>query len=343
MTEAKKYENAKSKYIRHILALELKVDDWMNEEFKEKETKKKLKRLKTNIDDVVKTWEELENIRLSYLEEVGKSDGEKETWKPGESHTLAEEEHKKEELLDNAEELLGRLEGNPDTGPTNKPVAIAVTSHKNSEETDDPVLQGIQEKLASVKVSRKDMEEFQKQLSDQLVEKWKEDSQCKVFRGILKEKYEEFLQLFKETTEVDDKVIAALKTVGIGEDVKDQIKCFQCESTALKGRYGMYVVKTRKGDVERVDICYSLYSFETDLVGVEERLKPLNGQSKVVDMGHVDVITGEVRYNRRLKVKDINALTTNFIVAKALIGFADAGVIPSVRYREDEENPAIEN
>ena len=36
-----------------------------------------------------------------------------------------------------------------------------------------------------------------------------------------------------------------------------------------------------------------------------------------------------------MKVKDINALTQNFIVAKALSGFADAGVIPFVRYKED--------
>jgi len=46
--------------------------------------------------------------------------------------------------------------------------------------------------------------------------------------------------------------------------------------------------------------------------------------------------------NKHLKIKDINALTQNFIVAKALMGFADAGVIQCVQFVEDEENSTIE-
>jgi hypothetical protein len=53
-------------------------------------------------------------------------------------------------------------------------------------------------------------------------------------------------------------------------------------------------------------------------------------------------MTGDTAHNQRLRVKDITALTQNFIVAKALSAFADAGVISAVRYGEDEDNLSIE-
>jgi len=55
-----------------------------------------------------------------------------------------------------------------------------------------------------------------------------------------------------------------------------------------------------------------------------------------------DVTTGNMQGVGRMKIKDITALTQNYIVAKALSGFSDAGVIPRVRYVEEEDLPAAQ-
>jgi hypothetical protein len=80
---------------------------------------------------------------------------------------------------------------------------------------------------------------------DQLVDPWEEDSQCKVFRGIEKAKYSEFLESFQKTTGIDDKVKAAFETLVMGDKVHDKLKCFKSKVTGLDSKYGMYAVVSR--------------------------------------------------------------------------------------------------
>ena len=49
-----------------------------------------------------------------------------------------------------------------------------------------------------------------------------------------------------------------------------------------------------------------------------------------------NILTGKLmKPNRNLTVGDMNELTENFIVAKALMAFANNGVIPKVTWAED--------
>merc|ERR1739838_71330 len=195
-------------------------------------------------------------------------------------------------------------------------------------------MEKITTKLSAITVSKNDMVEFQKQLSEQMVEAWNESSECKLFRGIDKARYGEFLELFQETTGISDKVLAAFKTVLIGTEFHDQLKTFKCNETDLDGIYGMYAVVTRiEAGKPVLDVAYSVFTFKTSLLG--NKKKHFGLQKTEVK----DVMTDEKKSNKRLKVKDIQIMTQNFIVAKALQNFADAGIIPSVRYKE--EHPMV--
>ena len=55
-----------------------------------------------------------------------------------------------------------------------------------------------------------------------------------------------------------------------------------------------------------------------------------------------DIVTGKmIRPDQRLKVKDINELSNNFIMAKALQAFVHSGTISKVTYEEDRVAEAI--
>jgi len=206
--------------------------------------------------------------------------------------------------------------------------------------------------LSGVKVSRKEKEIFEKKLEDQLVEKWKEEAQTKVFKGVEMDKYEEFLELFQITTGIDEKTMAAFKALKFADLMNDQIKVFTCEGTDMGGKYGMYASVKRPNE-NKIDVAIALYKFEAEFVG-SSTTKPnqyniwhcekdkKTGLYRLTEPVVEDILTGKmIRPNQRLRVEDINALTQNFIIAKALTAFAHSGTIPRVCYEEDGVAGAI--
>ena len=102
------------------------------------------------------------------------------------------------------------------------------------------VAQRMKDLLMGVRVSKKDSDDFSKMLQDQLVEKWSEETHCKVFLGIEVEEYGEFLKDFQISTGVSEKVMADFRQMKRTDLMKDQLKTFHCEGMDLKGKYGMY-------------------------------------------------------------------------------------------------------
>ena len=79
---------------------------------------------------------------------------------------------------------------------------------------------------------------------------------------------------------------------------------------------------------------YKIWHTEKDKSGLYRLTKPL------VE----DVLTGKMMEpDRFLKMADVEEMTQNFLVAKALNAFAQHGTIPRVTYIEDREQPRIED
>ena len=105
---------------------------------------------------------------------------------------------------------------------------------------------------------------------------------------------------------------------------------------------------------DKIDVAIALYKFDGQLVqssnknkyNIWKTEKASNGLYRLTEPIVEDLLTGEtVRPDNRLKMKDVQSMTQNFIIAKALQAFVHSGVIPRVGYEEDEENaqmpPAI--
>jgi len=198
--------------------------------------------------------------------------------------------------------------------------------------------------LSSIEVNKEALQNFKSKLANQKVDDWVEDSQCQLFTGIDKAKYKDFLQLFKKTNKLDEDVMAALEIVEFGKGADNKIKSFRCENSQLTGRYGLYCVvptQLEKDDVERVDVAYSVFNFSTKLMGIEEN-KDHRGKKagvKITNSNHFGKQKSSIReIGYQLSVGDVDAISENFIIWKALSGFANAGVIPKVKYEEDNPN-----
>ena len=114
--------------------------------------------------------------------------------------------------------------------------------------SDDNLTDKIRSSFLEVHLSKESYEELERQLSEQLVDDWKEDLQCKVFRGIKKENYLEFLELFQKATGIDENVIKRLHVklalVVHGKMIQKTLKSFKYDSKSdgavITGQFGMY-------------------------------------------------------------------------------------------------------
>ena len=101
---------------------------------------------------------------------------------------------------------------------------------------------------------------------------------------------------------------------------------------------------------EKLDIAIALYEFEAKFVG-SSTAKPnqykiwhtekdkRTGLYRLTKPVVEDILTGKmIRPDARLKMGDINQLSNNFIIAKALTAFAQSGTIPRVSYIEESDS-----
>jgi len=356
------YFRAKTQYVQDKRMLEKFVEGVQRKKLKQRQADKNKKKIEERIEKVKAGWEKVQEMRKSYLYANKVEDDEDEKWGLN-NHSFVDEEESKETLIDDAEEHVDRLGGDQDDSPVVYEPTSTPTDTKEAQ-----VMSDIKTTLSNVEVSRNDLAEFERQLSEQLVDDWKENSQCKIYTGVDKEKFPEFLDLLQEAAGFDSKVKAAFLASAMGDGFNDKVKSFTCETTKLDGTYGMYAVHTQKQERDgkpKLDVCYSVFTFNTKLLGLHKeevldksvkgnesserineakngkkskniRKRLLKSQVDDVMPRPENVMTGEsVNPNRHLRVKDITSLTQNFIVAKALQGFADAGVIPFVKYSED--------
>ena len=215
--------------------------------------KKKTSRIPTAIQQVEEAWEKLKTSQDEYvleLNDAGNSDEAKRINKE-----FADLESDKEDIIELGEKISAK-ETEPDTGEevkeedknkgayrTVKAFGSAIVSKGKN------VLENVQNTVSSVlggiQVSKKQFEEFQTALKDQLVSSWDETVETKVFHGIEIDSYPEFLDLFQSTTGIDDKVKDMLKTMKFTERLDDKVKTFTCQGTDTSGKYGMYMALKR--------------------------------------------------------------------------------------------------
>ena len=103
--------------------------------------------------------------------------------------------------------------------------------------------------LGLIQVSKKQLDEYQLQLKDQLIGKWEEKSHAKVFKGVQIARYTEFLNNFQKSTGIDDKVRADFENMEFTDSLDDKVKTFTCEGTDTGGKYGMYLAIKRPDEV----------------------------------------------------------------------------------------------
>ena len=193
--------------------------------------------------------------------------------------------------------------------------------------------------LGTVQVSKRQYDDYQAQMKNQLVSEWKEGSIAKVYQGVELAKYPQFLDNFQRVTGVDQKIRTDFENMEFTDMLSDKLKVFTCDGTDVGGKYGMYMAVKRPDEVlmsffcckltkhfqEKVDIAYAMFSFEgafVEHIPLLERLKHAR-----VD----DLLTGHIGNAKRLLRKgDVDELASNFIVTKALQAFAHNGYIRKV-------------
>jgi len=240
MQSKKDYNTAKRTYETDIHVLDRFLKDSETGQVNIKWVMGKQNRLKDKMNEVHKSWQTLKGAWNIFMDECDNQQ-EKETedkWFKDQAANKEDVIFRAEQITDNLGEMTKGWKDNPDQW---KDLPSTSPSH------DTHIMDKIQNTLSSVQVSKNDLQEFERNLSDQFVDSWQEDSQCKIFKGIERKYYKEFLKLFQEATKIDAPTMAAFRTVGLDSDgVQDQLKYFHCQGTDLNGKFGMYVVLARE-------------------------------------------------------------------------------------------------
>ena len=147
---------------------------------------------------------------------------------------------------------------------------------------------------------------------------WKEKSRTKIFYGVKSEHYKAFLDNFCKSAQLDKKLRKDFEQLqDTLEKIGENKKTFSLKNTATTGTYGMYVaVKDpatvaphHKSSIQlthifkgKIDVAYAMYDYKAKFKG------------------------------EGLKKGDVDVLSENYIVTKALLAFAHNGTIPKVLY-----------
>ena len=188
------------------------------------------------------------------------------------------------------------------------------------------VLEKIVNKLCKVKISKKDVDEFQRKLRGNLVDSWEEKSVCKHRSGIPVEKFERFLEMFKKTTGVSEDVIEDLRQIEFCDDMEEQVKSFKMETNACSGRYGMIALACKSG---KIDLMYTIYTVSFKMADKVEEITKQKSLFGIL-FGKMEKETRRTEF--KFGFKDVNRIQENYIRGKALQSFCNEGLIPSINY-----------
>eukprot|EP00092_Neocalanus_flemingeri_P103793 GFUD01132846.1.p1 GENE.GFUD01132846.1~~GFUD01132846.1.p1 ORF type:complete len:335 (+),score=89.72 GFUD01132846.1:78-1082(+) len=308
-----KWESAKRKLVKHT---------------KNNENPETLERSKT---DMTEKWELLMECQSNYLAQLTDDDA-----KNKERDEYADLDDKQDDIIVAADMAAEKKKAEMQIRPE---TAIAMRDKREVEakRTD------FQDQLGKIVVSKVAHQDYLLTLAENDVENWCEKSHCKIVYGIKPEFYEsKFLGkegLFQRASKLDDETLASFEMVLGAGGMEDQLKTFSTKpeksGNKIGGRYGMYAA-TRRADesnnIYLIDVAYTVYEFEADLMGTGEKLNKWlkEGVSDQSATTKEDLIT-------RLKLGGISALAENFIVSKALTAFAQSNVINKVKWLEDED------
>ena len=103
--------------------------------------------------------------------------------------------------------------------------------------------------LGTVQVSKRQYDDYQAQMKNQLVSEWKEGSIAKVYQGVELAKYPQFLDNFQRVTGVDQKIRTDFENMEFTDMLSDKLKVFTCDGTDVGGKYGMYMAVKRPDEV----------------------------------------------------------------------------------------------
>jgi len=322
-----KWENAKRKLTKQI---------------KKKDSPGALDRAKKDMEE---KWEKLTECHYKYMLHLTPETKEKE------KKTYAELDDEQDEIFEQADQTKVEIEqaGSPSDN------ALAMRDKTEVEKKRDE----FQSLLGNIVVSRKAQQQYLEKLKENEIENWSETSQCKVIHGIDPKFFEEkFLGkdgMFQRASGVDDETMASFEIVVGAGGMSDQMKTFKTKpkksGNSIGGKYGMYAAFRRSDGSNVIDVAYTVYNFDADLMGTGEMKKKwmeMDGnrrnERKVDGDGDEVTDTGENdSLITRLKVGDVAALTENFIVSKALTAFAQSNVIKKVKWVEDEENEEMQS
>ena len=109
----------------------------------------------------------------------------------------------------------------------------------------------ISKTLGLIQVSKKQYDDYQLQMKEQLVGKWEENSHAKVFQGVQISRYTQFLDNFQKSTGIDDRIRADFENMEFSDRIDDKVKTFTCEGTDTGGKYGMYMALKRPDEASK--------------------------------------------------------------------------------------------
>ena len=115
----------------------------------------------------------------------------------------------------------------------------------------------ISKTLGLIRVSKKQYDDYQLQLKEQLIGKWEENSHAKVFQGVQIAKYAQFLDNFQKSTGIDDRIRADFENMEFSDRIDDKVKTFTCEGTDTSGKYGMYMALKRPDQASQFSSSHS--------------------------------------------------------------------------------------
>ena len=113
----------------------------------------------------------------------------------------------------------------------------------------------ISKTLGLIQVSKKQYDDYQLQMKEQLVGKWEENSHAKVFQGVQISRYTQFLDNFQKSTGIDDRIRADFENMEFSDRIDDKVKTFTCEGTDTGGKYGMYMALKRPDEASKFSWC----------------------------------------------------------------------------------------
>ena len=145
-------------------------------------------------------------------------------------------------------------------------VKSARSAVENVVENVENVGEKISRTLGLIRVSKKQYDDYQLQIKEQLIGKWEENCNAKVFQGVQISRYTEFLDNFQKSTGIDDRIRADFENMEFSDRIDDKVKSFTCEGTDTGGKYGMYMA------LKRPDEASKLSSSHSHLIGFRIRL-----------------------------------------------------------------------